>query len=92
MPANSVRLVRTVPAIGPSMASEKQSSTETWPGNNRFHRDRMPAATGIRPWFSLADFAKSDKYSTRQTTRNRDTAADAATIAAERAIAPEEHP
>jgi hypothetical protein len=52
----------------------------------------MPLRSGIRPWFSLADFAKSDKYSTRQTTRDRDTAADAATIAAERAIAPEEHP
>jgi len=52
----------------------------------------MPCNAELDPWFSLADFAKSDKYSTRQTTRNRDTAADAATIAAERAIAPEEHP
>src|SRR5258705_1241480 len=49
---------------------------------------------GTRPWFSLADFPKSDKYSTRQTVmrpRNAGQRRDA-TIAAGPADLPEEHP
>jgi len=54
----------------------------------------MSCNAELDPWFSLADFAKSDKYSTRQTSmrpRNAGQRRDA-TIAAERAIIREEHP